>query len=393
MSRPVTMVQYWAGCPGTADSKWHQFLALVQRCREQGWRSYLVWSRMPENPALAEPFRQAGCAIILQPRSRRNFDLASVWRTYRLLRRLRCDVFHCHNDHTSPLIGATLAGVSVRVWSKLAMSLHYERGVSPTGIHRLLPSVRVSGMLAHHVHAVSEAVGQELIDAGVPATKVESLRCPIDLECYNREDGARFRRELGLARGDLLVVTVGRAIPVKGWDVLLGAFQRIVAECPTARLALVGGIDSKEDCGFAGMVQGLVQQAGLTEKVHFVGRRSDVAVCLAAADVFVLPSRSEGQPLALMEAMASGLPCIATAVGGIPETIAHRENGLLFERENVGALTSLLRSVLSDAALRRRLAQAAKDSSTAFGIEPYVESLLSLYGRLLGNRNRNGGPI
>jgi len=150
MSRPITVVQYWAGCPKSPNSKWQRFLAIIQRCQEQGWRNYLVWSGMPENPALVEPFKEAGCEIILQPRSRRNFDFGSVWRTYRLLRSLKCDVFHCHNDHTSPLIGAA--------------SPYYEKGVSPKSLHRLMPSTRVSCICAHRILAISDEVGRELIE-------------------------------------------------------------------------------------------------------------------------------------------------------------------------------------------------------------------------------------
>jgi glycosyltransferase involved in cell wall biosynthesis len=380
-----SIVHYWGGCPQTSNSKWRRFLAIVERCGEEGWWNYLVWSRMPEDPALVEPFRDAGCEIILQPRSGGNFDFASVWRTYKLLRRVKCDVFHCHNDHTSPLIGATLARVPVRVWSKLAMSSYYEQGVAPKGIHRLQPSVRLSSMLAHRIHTVSDAVQEELIDLGVSADKVKTLRCPIDLARYDGADGSKFRAELGVSRQDLLVTAVGHAVAVKGWDVLVRAFTEVAGEFPHVHLGLVGSIDSTEECEFAQMIDGLVRQAGLTGRIRLVGRRSDIPACLAGSDVFVLPSRSEGQPLALMEAMASGLPCVAAAVGGIPETIRHGENGLLFAREDVDQLTDRLRQVLSDVTLCLRLSGSAKQSSKAFGIETYVEALFSLYCDLLEN--------
>ena len=180
MSRPVTVVQYWAGSPKSPNSKWQRFLAIIQRCREQGWRNYLVWSRMPENPALSEPIKKAGCEIILQPRSRRNFDVGSVWRTYKLLRRLKCDVFHCYNDHTSPLIGAALAGVPVRIWSKLAMSPYYEKNIGPKGLQRLALSSRVSCALSIRVLARSKAVRQELLADGAAPDKI--LITPVDVD-------------------------------------------------------------------------------------------------------------------------------------------------------------------------------------------------------------------
>jgi len=144
MSKSVSIVQYWGGCPQTPNSKWQRFLRIIQRCAEKNWRTYLIWSRMPEDLGLARPFQQAGCEILLQRRPKRNFDLRCALGTYRMLRHVQCDVFHCHNVHTSPLIAAVLARVPVRVWSKLAMSPYYEQGEKPRGLHRLVPGLRIS---------------------------------------------------------------------------------------------------------------------------------------------------------------------------------------------------------------------------------------------------------
>lgn len=353
---------------------------------------------MPDDPALVEPFANAGCEIVLQPRSRGNFDAVNVWGVYRLLCRLKCDIFHCHNDHTSPLIGAALARVPVRIWSKLAMSSHYEEGTTPRGIHRLQASVRLSVALAHKVHTVSDAVRAELLDLGVAADKVQTIRCPIDLTLYQAVDGAAFRRKLRLGPQELLITAVGHAVAVKGWDILVRAFKNLASEFPQARLALVGSITAPQERPFVQKIEELVQQAGLSGRIHFLGVRSDIPACLAGSDVFVLPSRSEGQPLALMEAMASGLPCIASAVGGVPETITHGENGLLFERENAEQLTNRLRCVLSNAPLPRRLGTAARESSKAFGLETYVGAVIGLYRNLLcrkavGTQDPLGGIV
>lgn len=388
MNGQITTVHYWAGCPKSANSKWQRFLAIVRRCAEESWQNYLVLSAMPANTELTKPFEEAGCQIVCLPRSHGNCDLGSIWRVYRLLRRLRCDIFHCHNDHTSPLVGATLAHVPIRIWSKLAMSSCYEQGISPNGMHRFEPSTCLSGMLAHKVHTVSDAVRQELLDLGVPSDRVQTIRCPVDLSRYSSVDGSAFRNELGSGSADLLLTAVGHAVPVKGWDVLVRACGEVASQFPQTRVALVGSIADDGERGYAAEIKKLVQASGLAGRIELVGRRSDIPACLAGSDVFVLPSRSEGQPLALMEAMASGLPCVAAAVGGVPETIAHGEDGLLFERENVGQLAEQLRRVLSDGALRRRLGAAAKEVSRAFGIDTYVDAMFSMYCSLLESRGR-----
>ncbi len=382
------VIHYWVGCPKSPNPKWWRFVSMVRRCDEAGWRNYLVWSRIPESRLLVEPFAQAGCEILVQPRSRGNFDARSIWRTWRLLRRLKCDVFHCHNDHTSPLIGAALAGVPVRIWSKLSMSSHYEEGTTPHGIHRLQTSVRLSARLAHQVHTVSDAVRAELIDLGIPADKVQTTRCPIDLARYQDADGLAFRRELGVDSHELLITAVGHAVEVKGWDVLVRAFKNIADAFPQAHLVLVGSITATDERGFTQKIEELIQQAELSGRVRLLGARSDVPACLAGSDIFVLPSRSEGQPLALMEAMASGLPCIAAAVGGIPETITHEVNGFLFERENAGQLADCLKRMLSNTDLRHRFGEAAREAASAFGLDAYVEAIFGMYCKRLNGKER-----
>jgi len=379
MSRPVTVVQYWSGCPKSPNSKWQRFLAIIQRCQQQGWRNYLVWSRMPENPALVEPFREAGCEIILQPRSRRNFDVGSVWRAYKLLRHLKCDVFHCYNDHTSPLIGAALARVSVRIWSKLAMSSYYEKGTRPRGLHRLMPSTRVSCTLSTRVLARSNAVREELIADGATPSKILITPVDVDTLLYGNSSELDLRSQLGYSKSDLIIASIGHAVPVKGWDLLLSSFERIVREQPEARLLFVGSIPSGNKVAFAKSLQDQVKQNGLSDRVCFLGHRGDIARILAISDIFVLPSRSEGQPGALVEAMASGLPCVATKVGGVPEVITDRNDGLLVDREDVGGLTCAITNLLENKNIRTELSERSKETAKRFDITRSTERLFGFY--------------
>ena len=365
MTKPITVVQYWAGCPRSANSKWRRFLAIVQRCQEQGWRNYLIWSTLPENPALVEPFREVGCEIILQSRSRGNFDLTGIWRTYTMLRRLKCDVFHCYNDHTSPLIGAVMARVPVRVWSKLAMSSYYERGVEAKGLHRLALSSKISCALSTRVLARSEAVKQELIAEGAMPDKISVSPVDVDVSLYADVSALDLKEELGYAESCLIVTSVGHAVPVKGWDILISSFSNIVRRYPDARLLLVGDIPSGNETAFAESLRARVRQNGLDDKVRFLGHRDDIPRILAMSDVFVLPSRSEGQPGALLEAMATGLPCVGTRVGGIPELIENDYDGLLVGRDNADDLTFAITKLLADRALRETLGRRARSLQNA----------------------------
>lgn len=383
MTRPVTIVQYWAGCPKSPNSKWRRFLAIIRKCREQNWRNYIVWTEIPENPALVEPFREAGCEIILQPRSRRNFDLVCVWRTYRLLRHLRCDVFHCYNDHTSPLMGAALAGIPVRIWSKLAMSPYYEENIKPKGLHHWALSSRLSCALSTCVLARSKAVRQELILDGATPDKVSITPVDVDITLYDDVSVSDMRAIMGYSKSDLIITTVGHAVPVKGWDILLSSFGDIAREKPKARLLFVGSINSSHEITFAKSLQDRVKQNGLSDRVRFLGQRDDIARILAISDVFVLPSRSEGQPGALVEAMASGLPCVGTCVGGVPEVIANGHDGFLVGRENVGAMTQAITRLLENKSLRKTLGENAKETAKRFDLTESTNKLIGVYLNLL----------
>ncbi len=386
MTQPVTAVQYWAGCPRSPNSKWRRFLALVQRCHEERWRNYLVLAGMPEDAALVAPFAQAGCRIVIQPRSRGNFDPVSIARTYRLLRRLKCDVFHCHNDHTSPLIGAVLARVPVRVWSKLSMSSFYEAGTLPRGLQRLHASNRVSSWCSHRVLALTETVRQEFSAQGGSYRKTRIVPAPVAVEQFAGAAAEGVREALHLTDSDFVITTVGHAVPVKGWDILLRAFARLSVSRHHLHLILVGSTSSEDERTFVEYLRSIVAQERI-DRVHFLGQRSDIAAILKASDLFVFPSRSDGQGLALMEAMASGLPCLAAATGGIPDIIAGDVNGLLFEKGSVTDLAEKLSRLIEDDALRLRLAAGAREAAQRYAMDKYVQTVFECYRSLLGEKD------
>lgn len=138
------VTQYWCGKPTVPNSKWQRFFHIAKRYADYGWENSIVWSDLPDRDELWKPFVQIGCKIAIMPRPKKNFDVATVIRVYKFLKRGKYDIFHCHNVHTSPLIGAALARTPVRIWSKLAMSPYYEQGIKAKGLHRHQLSVKVS---------------------------------------------------------------------------------------------------------------------------------------------------------------------------------------------------------------------------------------------------------
>jgi glycosyltransferase involved in cell wall biosynthesis len=300
-----------------------------------------------------------GAEIIYLPCARHNFDVACIWHTYQLCKRLGCDVVHCDNIHASPLIGAALAGVPVRLWSKHSMSPAYETMRQMTLRDRVVPSTRMSARLATRILAVSTAVRNELVDLGIPSSKI--MVCPNPVETGRTVGRDReARTKLGYGDDAVVFTTVGHAVPVKGWDILLHAFAAVVSKWPHARLQLVGSVTDKHEQEHYSVLQRYVHQAGIANYVCFRGACPEVWSILAATDVFVLPSRSEGYSNALLEAMTAGLPCIAARVGAAADVIEDGVNGLLVGRGNEDQLCNAMVSLAASPERRAQMADAVR---------------------------------
>jgi glycosyltransferase involved in cell wall biosynthesis len=130
-----------------------------------------------------------------------------------------------------------------------------------------------------------------------------------------------------------------------------------------------------------------IHTRGIADSVRLVGERSDVLRLLADGDVFVLSSSSEGLPMSVLEAMAAGLPVVASRVGGVPELLEDGEDGLLVRSGEVGELAAALARLIAEPATRRRLGDAARARAEAyFDLEPFRRAHLELYSRELAKR-------
>jgi glycosyltransferase involved in cell wall biosynthesis len=184
-----------------------------------------------------------------------------------------------------------------------------------------------------------------------------------------------LRRNLHLPDAPLIMF-VGRLTVAKGLDILLNAWAQRDAALADARLVLVGDGELRER---------LKQQAhslGLDRSVIFTGSTTDTAQYLRAADAFVLPSRTEGMPVALLEAMACGLPCIATRVGGSAELIDDGQNGRLIAPEDVAALVQALPEALSMPAWGERARQRIVER---YAMDAIAQKYIKLYEATLAH--------
>jgi len=189
----------------------------------------------------------------------------------------------------------------------------------------------------------------------IPPFKVQVIPNGLDLQRY-RPGGDRrpFRAELGLPPEAPLVITVGSLTPQKDHEMMLQAAAHVLREAPRVHFAVLGE-------GFLrSRLEARVRELGLADRFHLVGFREDVRPALAAADLFVLSSQNEGMARALLEALACGLPVVATDVSGTRAAVENGRNGLVVPPRDPGGLAAALLQLLADPAARRRWARTSR---------------------------------
>ncbi|MCI0439081.1 MAG: glycosyltransferase, partial [Chloroflexi bacterium] len=183
----------------------------------------------------------------------------------------------------------------------------------------------------------------------------------------------QYRHNLQLG-DDVVVGTVGRISAEKGHRSLLEAWHSLIQKRPACRLLLVG--DGPERSA----LERYVAERGLTSTVHFLGTRNDVPEVLRSLDLFVLPSLEDSHPVALLEAMAAGLPVVATRVGGIPEILGDGQYGTLAAPNDPDSLEAAIIKNMDDREFSARMGAAARQRAEhAFDIEVMVDSVIKVY--------------
>jgi len=244
------------------------------------------------------------------------------------------------------LPGAALAGVPVRVGSRRDVSMP-ERTPGQQRLQRL------AYQLAHRVVGNSQAAVERLIEEGVPDWRIVKIENGIDRSRFVTaapNDGT----PLSSSRARRVVTTVANLRPGKGHEVLLKAAARVLRRIPDARFQIVGDGSRRPE---------LEQQASalrISAQVAFLGHRDDVPDVLRESDIFAFPSFMEASPNAVIEAMAAGLPVVATRAGGIPEVIEHERSGLLVPPGDERALAAAILRLIERPELASRVAEAAR---------------------------------
>jgi sugar transferase (PEP-CTERM/EpsH1 system associated) len=347
---------------------------LVRAGAHAGYEPHVVCLRRAGR--LAAELTTAQYTIV--PRQNRLSMLAPL-QASRLLRRLSPDIVHLHSGvwfkgaYASRLAGAR----------RVIFTDHGRPHPDPL-THRLLDGL--GARMSDRVVAVSAPLAEYLATRlRVPRAKLRVIPNGILLPpSVAAEELAAVRRQLRIPAGAQVVGTVGRLDPVKAYDRLILAFAELhrAAAPPAGPMVLLLVGDGPE----RPRLEQLAQAAGVADAVRFLGWRKDVHRLLGLMDAFVLPSESEGTSLSLLEAMAAGVPVIATAVGGTPDVLGDSGAGLLVPPGDLPALVGALKGLLRDPERRKSLGskgRARVEQHYSFGA--MARAYDELYHELLPN--------
>jgi glycosyltransferase involved in cell wall biosynthesis len=334
----------------------------------------------PASPEFARRCEECGATVELLPEARL-FDVRVISKLHRIFKRHRVDVVHAQDPRAGlwARIAAKLAGLPA-VYTVHTYVGHYFATDDIWARIRRRVYLYVEGILARQfsqrVVFVSETTRSEAIEAGA-AVSANSLVIPngVDLNTYHlaqtRADAKR--EEFGATPQNVVVCFVGRFTTQKGLSFLVKAAGRLVETCSQARFWLIG------DGPRRGRIEEEIRHAGLSERFLLPGFRSDIPDILAACDLFVLPSRWECLPIALLEAMASGKPCVVSDVGDNGLLITDGHSGFVVPPGDVSLLAGRVATLIGDSQLREQMGARARRDSESYGVETMVRSVTAVY--------------
>jgi glycosyltransferase involved in cell wall biosynthesis len=334
-------------------------LRLARAARDAG---HDVLFLSPSDGPFLDLVRGAGIPAHVVPVSGA-LDVRAFVRLLRVLSRERVDVVHAHG-HFATNVLARVAGrlAGARVLSHMHIQNAFRAGA---GRSVQIAIDNATARLCFALVAVSDATREDLVRQGYPRGRLVTV--------HNGIEPAEVTEPVRMAEGPT-VLEVARLAEVKGQRTLLEALTSVDAT------AVLVGRDLEQGGAYERLLRAEAERLGVDGRVVFSGYRADVPALLAGCDVFCLPSRAEGLPLVVLEAMAQGKPVVATAVGGTPELVADGVTGVLVAPGDAEALADALSALLADPERARQLGEAGRERVLReFSAEAAAERVLELY--------------
>jgi L-malate glycosyltransferase len=289
------------------------------------------------------------------PWSRRKPVLKAAREMARHVRALQIDILHCHNTYAQLVAAATARLTGVRT-----ITTFYLWGDFGWKRNALQYVDRISARFIDCLSVHCERTFTDSVERGLPASRLVRLPCGFDFApvVMPESERARRRADLGTSAEDVALIYVARLWPEKTHWVALEGLRRILARFPgrsgTVRLWIAGEGPERS------RIQSLVASLGLEEHVRLLGHRADILDVLTLADIQIHPSDLEGVSQSVCEGMASGLPVIASEVGGLTEVLRHGDTGLLIPPRRPDCLEEAVLQLIADPALARKLGESGR---------------------------------
>jgi L-malate glycosyltransferase len=347
-------------------------LKLATLLPQYGYRvSILTFSAHAESPALKSP----PCPIYLLP-LKRTYDFTALRAALDLrkfLKQQQVQIVQTFFESSDIWAGFVTKSMSLAklIWSRRDM------GILRTGKHHM--AYRLMAGTPDAVFAVSEQVRQHCIQVDrINPARVQTIYNGLNLGDWDAPSTPTK------TAGELLVTTVGNIRHVKGHDIFIKAAASVITHFPNVSFSIAGEVLEPD---YFAELHTLVHDLGLSDHFHFAGGITNLREHLSAADIFVLPSRSEGFSNAIVEAMAASLPVVATNVGGNAEAVEDRVSGFIVPSEDPAALSAAILRLLSDPPQAKTMGAAGKRlAREKFTTEAMMNRITSTYRNLLSGK-------
>ncbi|AKV94699.1 glycosyl transferase [Marinobacter sp. CP1] len=353
--------------PGGAETV---FTSLLENLDKGSFRHFVV---LRGEGWVADQVKGLGLSPLILD-SKGSFNIRYLISLIKLIKRERIDLIHAH------LLGSNVYGAASAIICRKAMIATFHGNVDVAANERLIKTkFRLINIGSRAIVCVSKRLQEELsARSPISEKKLRLIYNGVDPARFSRNTRGSLRQELGLPAEAIVIISVGNVRAAKGYQVLIKAAEKIHLSEPTVHFVVVG--HKRED-----LYQQLVAQmkeAKVESNVHFLGFRSDTSELLPQADMFLLPSTSEGFSISTVEAMMAGVPVIATRSGGPEEILVDGITGLLIPTEDPGGIVSAIRR-LEDKQFASRLAHAAlRESTKRFSKASMIQAYEKLYAEL-----------
>lgn len=354
--------------PGGAETV---FIQLADLMRTRGYRSVVV---IRGEGWVCDQLRERGIEpVILDAKG--SFNIRFLFSLVSLIKKERVNLIHSHLLGSN--VYASMAGLLAHV--PVVATYHGMVDVNPDERFRWIKHTAMRLGIKRYV-----VVSKKLLENIEDQDLLDPLRTSvvyngIDTEKYGLTDSSAIKEELGLPDDAILVGSLGNIRPAKAYDLLIKSAVSVISEFPQTHFIIAG----HKKPSLMAELQRLIDQLGIGEHIHFLGFRQNSAEMLSQMDVFMLSSRSEGFSISTIEAMATGLPVLATRCGGPEEILEHDVTGWLVKAGDDRALSDGLKIMLTNKTTCERMASASKSSvKDHFGLQTMLGEYEKIYEKL-----------